>query len=169
MGDEKKLTLVERLTSFFNKFTQKVPDIDATISSDALSVSHPLIDKIGFKIYGVLEDGRHIDYDIYNDYSGKSLAEIISVAGRRSERTLLFDYTHDGTVDKIWMGKNIPALRKIDDTIEFDPNYFTEEQAREMFASADDIFREVTSWPELLQKRDAYSCRIQGNPLSPPQ
>ncbi|MBS3159036.1 hypothetical protein J4206_07160 [Candidatus Woesearchaeota archaeon] len=115
MGDEKKLTLVERLTSFFNKFTQKVPDIDATISSDALSVSHPLIDKIGFKIYG------------------------------------------------------IPALRKIDDTIEFDPNYFTEEQAREMFASADDIFREVTSWPELLQKRDAYSCRIQGNPLSPPQ
>ena len=161
-GESKNLTLLERIMSFFVGAAQST-------TSHFQHPPHPLLDKVGFKLCGKLEDGRDVCYEVGSDCSRNPVAETVRLSGKDRAGVFLTDYDHDGLVDQIFLGGQIPSPQRTQGKIQFDPRYFTDEQTREMFASADAVFREVTSWEALLQKRGAYSCRIQGNLLAPPE
>ena len=128
-----------------------------------INAQHVLADKVGFEYSGTLKDGRDFDYGI-RDILGDTW-EVVSIRDNKDSR--LIDYNHDRNVDNISFGLGVEIDIKSPGKFEYDSSRFDKAQVEFIVETANQLYSEALSSPDLEKKLKSYSTRIQGNPLLP--
>ena len=127
------------------------------------NAQHVLADKVGFEYSGTLKDGRDFYYSIIDGVG--DVWETVSIKDKNISS--LTDYNHDRSVDKIRFGYDTKIEIRSPGKFEYDSSRFDKAQVEFIVETANQLYSEALSSPDIEKRLKSYSTRIQGNPLLP--
>ncbi len=129
------MTLGEWITTKYNEWKEK-----QEIKKQKEETKKGLAKNAGFKIEGILDEGKDICYQITD---GREPYEEVRVYDKVNRHwSFLSDRDYDGNVDSVWLGVTSQRIEKSGSELNYDSRHFDEATAREILDDANALFRE---------------------------